>query len=122
MQLILEQAREDTDVLEASQTLLRREGADLLLNADVEKVTGENGQSVELTVSAAGQAQTRKGAHILAATGRRPNTLELRVDLAGVELTSQDYIKANERLQITVSGVDDRGSSQQPSVHSYRVR
>ena len=97
--------REDPDVSEALGTLLQREGANLLLNADVQKVTGENGQSIELTVSSAGQTQTVKGTHILAATGRRPNTSELNVGMTGVQLTPQGYIKVNERLQTTASGV-----------------
>jgi pyruvate/2-oxoglutarate dehydrogenase complex dihydrolipoamide dehydrogenase (E3) component len=76
-----------------------------LLNADVQKVTGENGQSIELTVSSAGQTQMVKGTHILAATGRRPNTSELNVGMTGVELTPQGYVKVDERLQTTASGV-----------------
>ncbi len=97
--------REDPDISEALQILLQREGADLRLNATGEKVTGQNGESVELQLCSAGQTETLTGTHILAATGRRPNTGELRVDLAGVELTPQGYIKVNERLQTTANGV-----------------
>lgn len=98
-------SREDADVSEGLEALFRREGAELLLNATAQKVTGVSGESVGLIVSSAGRQQTVQGTHILAATGRRPNTSELRVDLAGVELTGQGYIKVNERLQTTASGV-----------------
>ena len=42
---------------------------------------------------------------MLVATGRKPNTEGLGLELAGVELTDRGYIKVNERLQTTAPGV-----------------
>ncbi len=42
---------------------------------------------------------------MLVAAGRTPNTEELGLELAGIELTDRGYIKVNERLQTTAPGV-----------------
>jgi pyruvate/2-oxoglutarate dehydrogenase complex dihydrolipoamide dehydrogenase (E3) component len=41
----------------------------------------------------------------LVATGRRPNTEGLGLEVTGVELTDRGYLKVNERLQTTAPGV-----------------
>jgi pyruvate/2-oxoglutarate dehydrogenase complex dihydrolipoamide dehydrogenase (E3) component len=63
----------------------------------------------------------------LVATGRTPNTEGIGLDLAGVELTDSKYIKVNEHLQTTASGVwaigEVAGSPQftHVSVDDFRV-
>src|SRR5580658_4401333 len=46
-----------------------------------------------------------EGTHLLAASGRLPNTEGIGLELAGVELTRDGYVKVNERLETTAPGV-----------------
>jgi pyruvate/2-oxoglutarate dehydrogenase complex dihydrolipoamide dehydrogenase (E3) component len=97
--------REDDDVSEALEGLFQDEGIELALNAHVTSVSGESGQSVRLAIAQGGQERCVEGTHLLAATGRTPNTEDIGLEIAGVELTDHGYIKVNERLQTTADGV-----------------
>ena len=93
--------REDDDVTNALAELLRDDGIDAVLNARVTKVSGKSGESVTLIVEQDGREKTLEGTHLLVATGRRPNTESLGLELADVELTDRGYIKVSERLETT---------------------
>jgi pyruvate/2-oxoglutarate dehydrogenase complex dihydrolipoamide dehydrogenase (E3) component len=98
-------SKEDPDVCEALRSLLADEGIDILLNAQINQVSGKSGDSVSVVVEQNGMEKALKGTHILVATGRNPNTERLGLELTGVELTDRGYIKVNERLQTTAPGV-----------------
>jgi len=97
--------KEDRDVTEGLETLFRDEGINLILNATVESVSGLSGESVRVTFHQDGVEKTVESSHLLVATGRTPNTENLGLELAGVELTERGYIKVNERLETTAPGV-----------------
>ena len=97
--------REDEDVSEALHRLLVDEGIKILLNASIKRVSGKSGDSVSIVVVQNGVENVLEGSHVLVALGRAPNTEGLGLELAGVELTNQGYIKVNERLQTTAQGV-----------------
>jgi pyruvate/2-oxoglutarate dehydrogenase complex dihydrolipoamide dehydrogenase (E3) component len=97
--------REDEDVCDALRSLLEDEGIDILLNAQVKQVAGKSGQSVSIFLEQNGTDKTLKGSHVLVAIGRTPNTEGLGLEAAGIQLTDRGYIKVNERLQTTASGV-----------------
>ena len=92
--------REDPDVAEAVAEILRDDGVTVLLETDTEKVSAEGG--ITLTLKG---GKTLSGSHLLAATGRTPNTDRLGLDAAGVEADEKGYINVNERLETNVSGV-----------------
>ena len=98
-------SREDEDVSEGLHQLLTGEGIELLMDASVIGIKGISGQGVKLLVSHHGSEQTIEGTDLLVATGRTPNTHGIGLALAGVELTGNGYIKVNERLETTASGV-----------------
>jgi pyruvate/2-oxoglutarate dehydrogenase complex dihydrolipoamide dehydrogenase (E3) component len=97
--------REDDDITEGLQRLLEDEGVKLILNAKVKSVSGVSGQSVRITVEHSGAERVLEGTHILVAAGRSPNTKDIGLELAGVELTEHGYIKVNEHLQTTAPDV-----------------
>ena len=97
--------REDEDVCDALRSLLEDEGIDILLNAQVKQVSGKSGQSVSIFLEQNGTEKTLEGSHVLVAIGRTPNTEGLGLESASIELTDRGYIKVNERLQTTASGV-----------------
>jgi pyruvate/2-oxoglutarate dehydrogenase complex dihydrolipoamide dehydrogenase (E3) component len=97
--------REDEDVSEGLRNLFEDEGIELVLNARVKSVSGKSGQAVEVAIEQNGVENMLKGSHLLVAAGRTPNTADIGLELAGVELTDRGYIKVNERLETTAEGV-----------------
>jgi pyruvate/2-oxoglutarate dehydrogenase complex dihydrolipoamide dehydrogenase (E3) component len=97
--------REDRDVTDGLHTLFQEEGIDLVLNAKVQRVSGRSGESVRISILQAGLERTLEGSHLLVATGRIPNTGNIGLELAGVELTDRGFIKVNDRLETTAEGV-----------------
>jgi len=97
--------REDDDVTEALQSIFQDDGIEFVLNATVKSISGTSGKSVKLVIRQRGVEKTLEGSHLLVAAGRSPNTNGIGLELAGVELTDGGYIKVNERLETTASGV-----------------
>ena len=97
--------REDDDVQEALRSLLEDEGIDLVLDAKIQQVSGQSGESVQVVLQQNGVERTIAGSHLLVAAGRLPNTAGIGLELVGVELTERGYLKVNERLQTTAPGV-----------------
>jgi pyruvate/2-oxoglutarate dehydrogenase complex dihydrolipoamide dehydrogenase (E3) component len=113
-------SKEDADVCEALRSLLEGEGIDILLNARIKRISGKSGDSVTVVFGQNGTEKTMTGTHLLIATGRTPNTEELGLESAGVELTNRGYIKVTERLQTTAPDVWAIGEvCRQPAVHAY---
>jgi pyruvate/2-oxoglutarate dehydrogenase complex dihydrolipoamide dehydrogenase (E3) component len=98
-------SREDEDVSEGLRGLFLDEGIELFLNTKTKRVSGKSGESVEVVIEQNGVEKTLQGSHLLVATGRKPNTEGIGLELAGVEVTDRGYIKVNERLQTTAPGV-----------------
>ncbi|HEY1212113.1 MAG TPA: FAD-dependent oxidoreductase [Bryobacteraceae bacterium] len=119
--------REDDDVTEALGSLFEDEGIDAVLNARMQRVSGKSGDSVTVIVEQGGKEKSLKGTHLLAAAGRIPNTENIGLELAGVEVTQRGFIKVNERLETTAPGVwaigEVAGSPQftHVSVDDFRV-
>jgi pyruvate/2-oxoglutarate dehydrogenase complex dihydrolipoamide dehydrogenase (E3) component len=120
-------SKEDEDVSKALGDLFRDEGIDAVLNARTKRISGKSGDSVTVVVEQGGREETLAGTHLLIATGRRPNTENIGLESAGIELTDRGYIKVNERLQTTAPGVwaigEVAGSPQftHVSVDDFRV-
>ncbi len=98
-------SREDDDVTEALTGLFHDEGVEIFLNAKAKRVTGTSGEAVQVVIEQNGVEKTLEGSHLLVATGRKPNTEGIGLELAGIEVTERGYIKVNERLQTTAPGV-----------------
>jgi pyruvate/2-oxoglutarate dehydrogenase complex dihydrolipoamide dehydrogenase (E3) component len=96
---------EDDDVTGGLSTLFKDEGIDTVLNARMNRVSGKSGDSVTVVITQDGREKTLVGTHLLVAAGRRPNTENIGLELAGVELNDRGYLKVNERLETTAPGV-----------------
>jgi pyruvate/2-oxoglutarate dehydrogenase complex dihydrolipoamide dehydrogenase (E3) component len=96
---------EDDDVTEGLHALFRDEGIAVVLNARIQRISGRSGERITVLLEQGGIEQMIEGTHLLAASGRAPNTEDIGLDLAGVELTSDGYVKVNERLETTAPGV-----------------
>jgi pyruvate/2-oxoglutarate dehydrogenase complex dihydrolipoamide dehydrogenase (E3) component len=93
-------AREDDDVAGALAEILREDGIDIILDADVTRVAGSTG-AISLDITVGREEQRLSGTHLLAATGRVPNTKELDLHVAGVETDDRGFIRVDERLRTT---------------------
>ncbi len=96
--------REDPDVAQELEKILRQDGVEIILNAKAKRVSQANGD-IRLEIEQQGLVQTVSGSHLLAATGRVPNSDALNLSAAGIETDARGFIKVNERLETTTSAV-----------------
>ena len=97
--------REDEDVTDALHSLCQDEGIDLCTGATLTRVEGKSGDVVQAHLLQNGKEIVVKGTHLLAASGRTPNTDGIGLDVAGVEIAAQGHVKVNARLETTAPGV-----------------
>jgi pyruvate/2-oxoglutarate dehydrogenase complex dihydrolipoamide dehydrogenase (E3) component len=99
-------AREDAEVSREVQQILEGEGIRFHLGvrqAEVAPVPGT--RRVRVSLAAGGAAHHVEGSHLLAAVGRRPNTDDLGLALAGIDTDARGFIAVDEQLQTSVPGV-----------------
>lgn len=96
--------REDPDVAETLGGLLREEGIEIRLGCTIQRVEKAGG-GVSVVLASGTHTLHVSGSHILGALGRTPNTPDLNLSAAGVETDSRGFVKVNERLETTTSGI-----------------
>ena len=96
--------REDPDVTQELEKILRQDGVEIFLNTKAKRVSQADG-SIRLEIEQQGQAKTVSGSHLLVATGRVPNSDALNLSAAGIETDARGFIKVNDRLETTAGGV-----------------
>jgi pyruvate/2-oxoglutarate dehydrogenase complex dihydrolipoamide dehydrogenase (E3) component len=99
-------AGEDPDVAEEVARIFQQDGIEVLLNAKAIRVRRAD-RDIRLEVGQQGLATTLTlvGSHLLAATGRVPNSDTLNLAAAGIQTDDRGFIKVNDRLETTASGV-----------------
>ena len=99
--------REDADVAEAVTNILRDEGIDVVLSADVIRVerADDGVRLVWKQPSDDAIEHDVRSSHLLVATGRMPNTDDLGLDAAGVDMDARGYVRVHERLETSAPGV-----------------
>lgn len=97
--------REDDDVCEALRATLEAEGVDIVLGAEVRRVSRNAEGTYTLTAQAGGAERRLRGTHLLVATGREPNTDDLNLEAAGLQPDERGYLPVNDRLQTAVRGI-----------------
>jgi pyruvate/2-oxoglutarate dehydrogenase complex dihydrolipoamide dehydrogenase (E3) component len=97
--------REDADVIEALEDILREDGIRILNETSMTAVEQDDDGVVTAHLDGTGAPDTIRGSHLLVAVGRRPNTDTLNPEAAGVELTERGYVWVNDRLETTADDV-----------------
>jgi pyruvate/2-oxoglutarate dehydrogenase complex dihydrolipoamide dehydrogenase (E3) component len=97
--------REDPDVSDGLRQLCEDEGIEVCTGAKLTRVEGTSGASVKLHATRGGSEFVIEGTHLLAASGRTPNTDGIGLQRAGVELDDRGFVKVDERLRTTADGV-----------------
>src|SRR5262249_19193422 len=98
-------SREDPDVSEELQRILTGEGIQFLVGAEILRVHGRSGKEVSLVVRTISGDQKAEASDILVATGRIPNTADIGLDKAGVDLDAHGFVRANDRLETSAPDV-----------------
>jgi pyruvate/2-oxoglutarate dehydrogenase complex dihydrolipoamide dehydrogenase (E3) component len=98
-------SREDTDVAEAVEEIMREDGIEVLLETQTRRAERGDDGKIQLTLSTPERESTLEGSHLLVAAGRPPNTDKLNLEAAGIDTDKRGQIKVNERLETNVSGV-----------------
>jgi pyruvate/2-oxoglutarate dehydrogenase complex dihydrolipoamide dehydrogenase (E3) component len=118
--------REDEDVSHAVAAFLTREGIDLRTNAKGLLFSKRGGEIVMDLDCGQGPTEV-SGSHLLVATGRRPNTDDLGLDLAGVTRNARGYIEVDEELRTSVPGIwalgdcNGRGAFTHTSYNDFEI-
>jgi pyruvate/2-oxoglutarate dehydrogenase complex dihydrolipoamide dehydrogenase (E3) component len=96
--------REDPEISDAVREILEAEGVNIRLNSKcISFAPRPDGVCVH--VSCEDGAPQVTGSHVLLAIGRRPNTDDLGLDKAGIELDTRGYVVVDDQLRTSNPGV-----------------
>ena len=118
--------REDEDVSEAIKTILETEGIKIRLSAECIALEKRSDQIVAHVDCSSGD-KTVIGSHVLLAVGRVPNTDDLGLESAGVEVDQRGYIQVDDQLRSNVPGIyalgdcNGRGAFTHTSYNDYEI-
>ncbi len=88
---------EEPVISDALRQYLEEEGIAIRTGVSVKRVFQKNGEKTVLASDVRGEFET-KGEQLLMATGRRPNTDDLGLDLVGVKIASDGAVKVNQEM------------------------
>ena len=118
--------RDDEDVAEAIRGILENEGVRICTNTGNYRLGRQDG-NIAVQLSCNGEPIELAGSHLLAAVGRTPNTHDLGLDKAGVEMDRRGFIKVDDQLCTNVPGiwamgdVNGRGAFTHTSYHDFEI-
>jgi pyruvate/2-oxoglutarate dehydrogenase complex dihydrolipoamide dehydrogenase (E3) component len=96
--------KEDEDLSEAIRQILEAEGIHFRLNAKCISMS-MRGEDIVIGLSCQEEPKEIAGNKLLLATGRVPNTQDLNLDKAGVDMNERGYIIVDDELRTSVPGV-----------------
>jgi pyruvate/2-oxoglutarate dehydrogenase complex dihydrolipoamide dehydrogenase (E3) component len=119
-------AHEDEDIALALADILRGEGIDVRVNSKCMGVARQ-GEAVVAKIGLAGSTSQIVGSHLLLAVGRRPNTDDLGLDKAGIEIDQRGFIQVDDQLRTNVPGIwamgdcNGRGAFTHTSYNDFEI-
>ncbi len=118
--------REDEDVSSTVQDILENEGINIELNTEC--ISFENlGNKISTNLSCLDKARKVVGSHVLLAVGREPNTQDLGLENAGIEVDERGIIKVDDRLLTNIPGIwalgecNGKGAFTHTSYNDYEI-
>lgn len=118
--------REDKDVSEEVKEILENEGIQIRLNAECISLE-KHGDEIVIKLVCNGENREVRGTHLLIAIGRVPNTSDLGLEKAGVEVDQRGYIKVDDHLRTNVEGIwalgdcNGQGAFTHTSYNDYEI-
>ena len=119
-------AREDEEVSAEVKAILEKEGVEVRLNATCVALA-KHGDQIAVTADCQPGPVEIVGSHVLLAVGRQPNTDDLGLDKAGVEINPRGYVIVDDELRTNVPGiwaigdVNARGAFTHTSYNDYEI-
>jgi pyruvate/2-oxoglutarate dehydrogenase complex dihydrolipoamide dehydrogenase (E3) component len=117
-------SREDDDVCVAIKEILEKDGITIHLGASDIRVA-RDGDGITVRTKAAGPTVT--GTHLLVATGRQPNTDDLGLDAAAVDVDKRGYIVVDDQLRTSAEHIwamgdcNGRGAFTHTSYNDFEI-
>ena len=118
--------RESRDISAAVQEILESEDVETRLGAECIRLDRRGGDIVVGVACDTGAPEV-VGSHLLLAVGRRPNTDDLGLDLAGVDVDARGRIQVDDALLTSVPGVwalgecNGRGAFTHTAYNDYEI-
>lgn len=97
--------REDEDIAQELTKILEEEAIDIQLTTEVTGVHQTESGNLSVALKKGNKTSKVLGSHLLIAIGTTPNTAALHLDAAGIEVDEEGYIKVNDQLETTQSGI-----------------
>lgn len=97
--------RYEPEVSDALTFILRKEGVNIVTEAQATRVAQKANGDIEVTANVGGEPQTFSAQKLLIAAGREPNTDGIGLDKVGVALDERGYVKVNDELQTSVPNI-----------------
>lgn len=94
----------EPEISQSVADAFREEGITILMDAKVMRVQGDETQ-VSVSVQVGGRQREFKAARLLVATGRRPNTADLGLEKAKVEIDNHGFVKVNDELRTSAEHI-----------------
>ena len=118
--------REDKEVSDEIRKILEAEG--IVIRCDAECIRfAPRGADIAVGVNCAAGEPEEVGSHVLLAVGRRPNTDDLGLELAGVKVDARGYIVVDDGLRTSVPHIwalgdcNGRGAFTHTSYNDYEI-
>ncbi|PWS30164.1 mercuric reductase [Pedobacter paludis] len=97
--------REDEDISNEISEIFKREEIEILTNTEIAEIKEEKKNKLILNVKSKGKNHKITCSHVLIATGRKPQTEKLGLELAGVKTDDKGNIIVSEKLETNVKGI-----------------
>ena len=95
---------EDEEVSNELEKAFKKQGINVLTNHKVTNLSAKNG-GVEVVVETGGEDKTLAADQALVAIGLKPNSQNLGLDVAGVNLNDQGMVEIDDRMATNIPGI-----------------
>ncbi len=119
-------SREDEDVSNAVQQILEGEGIEVLTSTS-DYVVEKRDDQIAFKMTCAGASREILGSHLFIGVGRTPNTSDLGLSAAGIEIDAKGFVKVDDQLRTSVEGVwalgdcNGQGAFTHTSYNDYEI-
>ncbi|MCE6990106.1 mercuric reductase [Dyadobacter sp. CY323] len=96
--------KEDEDIAEEITKILAEEGIQIETGSKAIAFAKQSGQ-ITARIEKEGKTTSLNCSHVLVATGRKPQTDNLGLNVAGVEIDEKGYVKVNDKLETSAAGI-----------------